>query len=75
MISNDFLKWAATVLLIIGTGINSFGYYPAGPLILLAGGLLWLVVSIRWRESALIVTNAVMTVVSVAGLALHYWSQ
>lgn len=75
MTSNNFLKWAATVLLIVGTGINSFGYYPAGPLVLLAGGLLWLVVSIRWRESALIVTNAVMAAVSIAGLVLHYWSQ
>jgi len=74
MTSNNFLKWAATVLLIIGTGVNSFGFYPAGPLVLLAGGILWLIVSIRWRESALIVTNAVMTAVSVAGLALHYLS-
>ena len=64
---NDTLKWAATVLLIIGTGVNSLGYYPVGPLILLSGGILWLIVSIRWREASLIVTNGVLTAVSVVG--------
>lgn len=73
--TDTVLKWTATVLLVIGSGINSLGYYPAGPLILLAGGTIWLVVSIRWRETALIVTNSVMSVVSVIGLAIHYWNQ
>lgn len=71
---NTVLKWLATVILVIGSGINSLGYYPAGPLILLAGGVIWLVVSIRWRETALIVTNAVMSAVSMIGLAIHYWN-
>jgi hypothetical protein len=69
---NDILKWLATGLLIIGTGINSLGYYPAGPLVLLSGGVVWLVVSIRWREPALIVTNGVMAVVAAAGLLYAY---
>ena len=69
---NNILKWTATVLLIIGTGVNSLGYYPQGPLILLAGGVIWLAVSIRWREPALIVTNGIMAAVAVAGLAIHF---
>lgn len=73
--TDTVLKWTATVLLVIGSGINSLGYYPAGPLVLLVGGTIWLVVSIRWRETALIVTNSVMSVVSVIGLAIHYWNQ
>jgi len=71
---NNVLKWLATVLLIIGSGVNSLGYYPAGPLVLLAGGLIWLVVSIRWRETALIVTNVFMALVSIIGLVIHYWN-
>ena len=67
------LKWTATALLIIGTGINSLGYYPEGPLVLLAGGVVWLIVSIRWREPALIVTNAVMAAVAAAGLGIVYF--
>lgn len=73
MKTDDYLKWAATVLLIIGTGVNSLGYYPAGPLILAAGGVLWLAVSVMWREPALIVTNAVMLVTGLAGLAWVYF--
>jgi len=70
---NNMLKWTATLLLIIGTGINSLGYYPLGPLVLLAGGVVWLVVSVRWREASLIVTNGVMAVVGAAGLLIHYY--
>lgn len=65
---NTVLKWLGTVTLIAGTAVNSLGYYPAGPLILLVGGLFWLIVSIRWREPALIVTNLVMFVTAAAGL-------
>ena len=71
---NNILKWLATVILIIGTGVNSLGYYPAGPLLLLLGGLLWFVVSVRWREPALIVTNGVMNLVAIAGLSIHYFA-
>jgi len=65
-------KWIATTLLVIGSGINGFGMYPLGPLILLAGGTIWLIVSIIWREPALITTNALMSGVAVVGLAAHY---
>tara|TARA_Y100001970_G_scaffold88125_1_gene111236 strand:- start:8240 stop:8473 length:234 start_codon:yes stop_codon:yes gene_type:complete len=62
------LKWIATATLIIGTLINSLGYYPSGPIILAVGGFIWLVVSVMWREPALIVTNAVLFIVGVGGL-------
>lgn len=65
---NWYLKWIATAILIVGTAVNSLGFYPAGPLILAVGGILWLVVSIRWREPSLIVTNSIMTVTGLAGL-------
>ena len=65
---NTVLKWLGTVTLIVGTAVNSLGYYPAGPLILLVGGIFWLIVSIRWREPALIVTNLVMLITAAGGL-------
>ena len=65
---NTVLKWLGTVTLIVGTAVNSLGYYPAGPIILLVGGIFWLIVSIRWREPALIVTNLVMLITAAAGL-------
>jgi len=68
-----YAKWVATATLIVGTAVNSLGFYPAGPLILSAGGVVWLAVSIHWREPSLIVTNGVMVAVGLAGLALKYF--
>ena len=70
---NSVLKWLATAILIVGTAVNSLGYYPEGPIILILGGIIWLIVSIRWREYSLIVVNAVMVITAAAGLTLHYW--
>ena len=66
--SDTFLKWTATVILIIGTGINALGFYPAGPVILVIGSFIWLIVSCMWNEPSLIVTNLVLCVVGAAGL-------
>jgi hypothetical protein len=71
---NWYLKWTATAILIIGTAVNSLGYYPEGPLILAVGGIMWLIVSIRWREASLIVVNSVMTATGIAGLILKYYN-
>lgn len=63
-----YLKWVATAILIAGTGINGLGFFPLGPIVLTVGGLLWLVVSIMWREPSLIVTNGIMTVTGIGTL-------
>ena len=68
-----YLKWLATAVLIAGTAVNSLGFYPLGPIILAVGGVLWLIVSLMWREPALIVTNAVMLATGLAGLAWVYF--
>ena len=63
-----YLKWVATATLIVGTAINGLGFYPLGPVILAVGGVMWLVVSIMWREPSLIVTNSIMTVTGIGTL-------
>ena len=69
---NAILKWSATAILIVGTLVNSMGIYdPAGPIILLFGGVVWLVVAIRWKEPSLIVTNSVMIIASLIGFAFR----
>jgi hypothetical protein len=65
---SNILKWIATVILIVGTAVNGLGYYPAGPIILAVGGFVWLIVSLMWKEPALIVTNVVMTLTGVGTL-------
>ena len=71
----DILKWSGTSLLVIGTGVNSLGYYPQGPILLVFGGLAWLTVSILWKEPALIVTNSVLALVGIGGLFINYITQ
>ena len=72
MTLDTFLKWTATAVLIVGTGINAFGIYPLGAIILALGGLIWLAVSCMWREPSLIVTNGVLFLVGTGGIVLNY---
>ncbi len=67
-----FFEWLATGILIVGTAVNSAGYYPQGPVLLILGGVVWLGVSIAWRKPSLIVVNTLMTGVGIVGLAVHY---
>ena len=58
--------------LIIGTFINA-GFpelYPLVPGLLALGGAVWVIVSFMWKEPALIITNAVLTIVGIAGIML-----
>lgn len=68
-----FFEWLATAVLILGTAVNSLGYYPEGPLILIIGGIIWLGISIAWKKASLIVVNGVMTGTAIVGLVIHYW--
>jgi len=68
---NWYLKWLATAILIAGTAVNSMGFYPLGPIILAVGGIIWLIVAVRWKEPALIVVNAMMTATGLIGLCVN----
>lgn len=69
---NKALEWIATVILIIGTAVNSAGYYPEGPAILIVGGSIWLVVSIRLQWTSLIIVNSIMTATAILGIIYRY---
>jgi len=56
----------------IGAALNSLNIYPLGPIMNLFGGLTWLVVSIMWKEAALINTNIVLFTITFIGLAYTY---
>jgi hypothetical protein len=65
----EVLKWIATVTLIVGFGLFSAGV-PEGWYLQIAGGIIWLTVSIIMKDSALIVTNGAMTTVGIIGKLL-----
>lgn len=68
----EWIKWASTIILVIGTGINAAGFYPAGPIILIIGGIGWLIVARMWQEPTLVITNAFIAGVGILGLFWHY---
>jgi hypothetical protein len=72
MKTDQILKWVATGILIVGSLVNSLGYYPAGPMILGLGAIVWLIVSIMWKEMSLIVTNLIFAVITTIGLIIYY---
>jgi hypothetical protein len=71
---DNVAKWTATALLIAGTVCINTQFVNAGRIALFMGGIVWLVVSIRWREPALIATNTCMTLAAVAATVYKYMS-
>ena len=73
--TNAILKWTATAILIVGTGVNGLGIYPLGPALLVLGGFIWLAVAIRIKDAPLIVTNLVMATVGLAAIVYTLHTQ
>jgi hypothetical protein len=64
----NILKWLGTLILMVGAGVNSLEIYPLGIIIMVTGGMLWCVVGILWKELSLIITNAVLGLISIVGV-------
>ena len=71
---NWYLEWIATAILIVGSAVNSLGYYPQGPILLCLGGVVWFVVALRWRKASLMIVNGVMLLSGVGGLLWKYFA-
>ena len=69
---NWYLEWIATIILILGTAVNSLGYYPHGPILLCLGGFIWFIVACRWGKLSLMVVNGVMLLTGITGL-VYKW--
>ena len=54
-----YVKWAATLVLMVGMITTSQNIYPINLFINLIGLVGWLVVAIAWHDRALIAINAV----------------
>jgi hypothetical protein len=68
----DKLKWTATALLIVGFGGVAAGFHSM-ILLQLAGGAMWFTASLIMRDRPLIVTNGIMTLAGVLGLAYQHF--
>lgn len=65
---NDFLKWSATAVTILGAVLTSLNVYPWNVVAFNLGSILWLIFAVRIKENSLIVVNTGLLLVYVFGL-------
>ena len=64
-----YIKWAATVLILIAMVLRATGDYPLTDMCLsLIGCVGWLVVAMLWKDRALIILNAVASFILMTGI-------
>lgn len=53
----DIVKWAATIIQLIGYGLTGLGYSPLNVYMFLVGIALWFVVGILWKDRAIMIVH------------------
>ena len=68
-----YIKWLASLFIIAAMMIRTTQQYPIWDMWLsLTGCLGWLVVSVIWRDRALIVLNVIASFILASGLLNHF---
>ena len=67
-----FIKWVASIFLIIGMILASVNLFPYNIMVASIGVLGWLIVGILWHDRALIVLNAISLAIYLMGVVGHY---
>ena len=65
-----YTKWFASFVIVIAVGMRSAGelWHIYDLWLSLLGSVLWLLVSIAWKDRALIMLNTVITVTLITGI-------
>jgi hypothetical protein len=61
------LKWAATILLILGAGLTAFGITPINTVFFFLGSVGWTIVGKIWRDGAVMAVNGTCAVLYLLG--------
>ena len=67
-----YIKWIATIVIIIGAGLNSFDVQPYSQAVMSVGAGLWLLVGILWYDRALIAVNSAIMAIYLAGVIMYF---
>ena len=67
-----YVKWIASILLIIGTILTSNNIFPLNLYFHSLGLFGWFIVSIIWNDRALLVINAVSLAILINGMVADY---
>lgn len=68
---NNFLKWTATILTILGALAISYKIDPLNIYLLNAGSVFWIIWSLRIREYSILIVNVVMMLIYGHGLIMR----
>ena len=68
---NNFLKWTATILTILGALAISYKIDPLNIYLLNAGSVFWIIWSLRIREYSILIVNLVMMLIYGHGLIMR----
>ena len=66
-----YIKWFASIVLIIGAAVTALDMYPYNMYFQFVGITGWLIVGIMWKDWALIVVNTIGSLILFAGI-IHY---
>ena len=67
-----YVKWIASVVLVVGVILTSNNIYPYNLMVHALGMFGWFIVAIIWNDRALLVINAVSLVLLLNGLVSYY---
>ena len=66
-----YLKWVASVILLLGMILTAQNIYPINLFVNITGLIGWLIVSIMWNDRALIIINAVGVSIYANGIVAY----
>ena len=67
-----YIKWIASIILVVGVILTSNNIYPLNLIVHALGMFGWFIVAIIWNDRALLVINAVSLVLLINGLVSYY---
>jgi hypothetical protein len=66
--SGNQIKWAGTVLCLVGIALTSFNVYPLNVFLSLVGSGLWTIAGILQKDMPLILVEAVAVILYLSGV-------
>jgi len=67
-----WIKWAGTVLCLVGIALTSFNFYPLNIALSLLGSVLWAAAGLVQRDAPLVLVESVAVFLYTSGF-LNYW--
>lgn len=68
-----YIKWTASVIILIGMCLTSINFMPYNLFFHFVGVMGWLVVGVMWHDRALMVVNSVAAMIFFMGILNYYF--